>query len=163
MLWATENGVTDGITSTLFGPDNICTRAQIITFLWRALGSPKPETSTHPFTDVPGTAYYADALLWATENRFVKGTSATTFSPDAPCTRAQAVTLLFRAIGTQATADLPFTDVADDAYYAQAVQWAAQNGVTNGVTKQRFGPDLHCKRAQIITMLYRVFKDASYS
>ena len=138
-------------------PNASCTRAQIVTFLWRASGSPEPKTASNPFTDVAANAYYCKAVLWAVENGITTGTSATTFSPDAPCTRAQGVTFLWRANGSKAaSAAASFTDVASDAYYAPAVAWAAEQNVTSGVGNGLFSSDTICTRAQIVSMLYRL-------
>lgn len=155
--WAVEKGVTNGISETLFGPDQACTRAQIVTFLWRAAGSPEPKSGS-TFADVAADAYYAKAVAWAVENGITKGTSETTFSPDETCTRAQGVTFLYRALGKLAAAQAGFTDVAADSYYADAVNWAAENGVTNGISETLFGPDGSCTRAQIVTFLYRAYQ-----
>ena len=152
--WAVEKGVTNGVIETLFGPDQACTRAQIVTFLWRAAGSPEPKSGSS-FADVAADAYYAKAVAWAVENGITKGTSETTFSPDETCTRAQGVTFLYRALGKLAAAQAGFTDVAADSYYADAVNWAAENGVTKGISETLFGPDGSCTRAQIVTFLYR--------
>ena len=154
VLWAAENGVTDGVTATLFAPDAPCTRAQIVTFLWRAAGSPEP-VGTSAFTDVPASAYYAKAVAWAVENGITTGTSDTTFSPDAPCTRGQSVTFLYRARKGAASASANFTDVPAGAYYAAPVAWAVENGITNGTGKTTFSPDAPCTRAEIVTFLYR--------
>lgn len=155
--WAVEKGVTNGVSETLFGPDQACTRAQIVTFLWRAAGSPEPKSGSS-FTDVAADAYYAKAVAWAVENGITKGTSETTFHPDETCTRAQGVTFLYRALGKLAAAQAGFTDVAADSYYADAVNWAAENGVTNGISETLFGPDGSCTRAQIVTFLYRAYQ-----
>ena len=154
VLWAVENGVTDGVTATLFAPDASCTRAQIVTFLWRAAGSPEP-VGTSAFTDVPASAYYAKAVAWAVENGITTGTSDTTFSPDAPCTRGQSVTFLYRARKGAASASTIFTDVPAGAYYAAPVAWAVENDITNGTGKTTFSPDVPCTRAEIVTFLYR--------
>ena len=154
VLWAAENGVTDGVTATLFAPDAPCTRAQIVTFLWRAAGSPEP-VGTSAFTDVPANAYYAKAVAWAVENGITTGTSDTTFSPDAPCTRGQSVTFLYRARKGAASASANFTDVPAGTYYAAPVAWAVENGITNGTGKTTFSPDAPCTRAEIVTFLYR--------
>lgn len=157
--WATDNAITKGMTDTTFGPDLICTRAQAVTFLWRAAGSPVPQSTDMPFTDVPSSAYYHDAVLWAVENGITTGTSAATFSPDATCSRAQIVTLLWRAQSAPTTdGALPFTDVADDAYYADAVLWAVTEEVTKGTSDTTFSPDADCTRAQIVTFLWRALK-----
>lgn len=155
--WAVEKGITTGTSATTFSPNASCTRAQIVTFLWRASGSPEPKTASNPFTDVATNAYYCKAVLWAVENGITTGTSATTFSPDALCTRAQGVTFLWRANGSKAaSAATSFTDVASDAYYAPAVAWAAEQNVTGGVGNGLFSPDTTCTRAQIVSMLYRL-------
>lgn len=155
--WAVEKGITTGTSATTFSPNASCTRAQIVTFLWRASGSPEPKTASNPFTDVAANAYYCKAVLWAVENGITTGTSATTFSPDSPCTRAQGVTFLWRANGSKAaSAAASFTDVASDAYYAPAVAWAAEQNVTGGVGNGLFSPDTTCTRAQIVSMLYRL-------
>ena len=155
--WAVEKGVTNGVSETLFGPDQACTRAQIVTFLWRAAGSPEPKSGS-TFADVAADAYYAKAVAWAVENGITKGTSETTFHPDETCTRAQGVTFLYRALGKLAAAQAGFTDVAADSYYADAVNWAAENGVTKGISETLFGPDGSCTRAQIVTFLYRAYQ-----
>ena len=154
VLWAVENGVTDGVTATLFAPDASCTRAQIVTFLWRAAGSPEP-VGTSAFTDVPASAYYAKAVAWAVENGITTGTSDTTFSPDAPCTRGQSMTFLYRARKGAANASTGFTDVPAGAFYAAPVAWAVENGITNGTSTATFSPDAPCTRAEIVTFLYR--------
>ena len=155
--WAVEKGITTGTSATTFSPNASCTRAQIVTFLWRASGSPEPKTASNPFTDVAANAYYCKAVLWAVENGITTGTSATTFSPDAPCTRAQGVTFLWRANGSKAaSAAASFTDVASDAYYAPAVAWAAEQNVTGGVGNGLFSPNTTCTRAQNVSMLYRL-------
>lgn len=155
--WAVEKGITTGTSATTFSPNASCTRAQIVTFLWRASGSPEPKTASNPFTDVAANAYYCKAVLWAVENGITTGTSATTFSPGAPCTRAQGVTFLWRANGSKAaSAAASFTDVASDAFYAPAVAWAAEQNVTGGVGNGLFSPDTTCTRAQIVSMLYRL-------
>lgn len=155
--WAVEKGITTGTSATTFSPNASCTRAQIVTFLWRASGSPEPKTASNPFTDVAANAYYCKAVLWAVENGITTGTSATTFSPGAPCTRAQGVTFLWRANGRKAaSAAASFTDVASDAYYAPAVAWAAEQNVTGGVGNGLFSPNTTCTRAQIVSMLYRL-------
>lgn len=155
--WAVEKGVTNGVSETLFEPDQACTRAQIVTFLWRAAGSPEPQSGSS-FADVAADAYYAKAVAWAVENGITKGTSETTFHPDETCTRAQGVTFLYRALGKLAAAQAGFTDVAADSYYADAVNWAAEKGVTNGISETLFGPDGSCTRAQIVTFLYRAYQ-----
>ncbi len=155
VLWAVENGVTEGTSATTFSPDMSCTRAQMVTFLWRAAGSPEPVTTTNPFTDVNSGVYYYDAVLWAVEQGITSGTSATTFAPDATCTRAQTVTFLYRAAGSPAVSGGSFSDVSADAYYADAVVWAVSGGVTVGTSDTTFSPDMNCTRAQIVTFMYR--------
>ena len=157
--WAVENGITQGTDDTHFSPDGICTRAQAATFLWRAAGSPKPETRTMPFTDVPAGSYYYDAVLWAVENGITKGTSNTTFSPDATCSRAQIVAFLWRSEKSPAVGTAnPFADVKSTAYYADAVLWAVKEDITKGTTNTTFSPDADCTRAQIVTFLWRCKK-----
>lgn len=158
VLWAVGNGITTGTSANTFSPDDPCTRAQIVTFLWRTAGSPEPETGSNPFRDVSASAYYYKAVLWAVENGVTKGTSDTTFSPDAPCTRGQSVTFLYRAIGTNAGISTAFRDVAATAFYAEAVAWAVKYDVTNGIAAGLFGPDRTCTRAQIVTFLYRAYR-----
>lgn len=155
VLWAVENDVTNGTSATTFSPDMACTRAQMVTFLWRAAGSPAPTSTTNPFTDVSSSAYYYDAVLWAVENDVTKGTSATTFSPDMTVTRGQTVTFLYRNAGSPVVSGTSFSDVAADAYYADAVVWAVSEGVTNGTSATTFSPNAACTRAQIVTFLYR--------
>ena len=155
VAWAVENDITTGTSATTFGPDIICTRAQMVTFLWRAAGSPEPESTVNPFTDVSAGAYYYDAVLWAVEQGITNGTSASTFSPDATVTRGQTVTFLWRYDGSTAVSGSSFVDVAADAYYADAVTWAASEGVTTGTSATTFSPDNDCTRAQIVTFLYR--------
>ena len=157
--WAVENGITKGTDDTHFSPDGICTRAQAVTFLWRAAGSPKPETRTMPFTDVPVGSYYYDAVLWAVENGITKGTSDTTFSPNMTCTRAQIVAFLWRSEKSPAAGTAnPFADVKSDAYYADAVLWAVKENITKGTTSTTFSPNVDCTRAQIVTFLWRCKK-----
>ena len=156
ILWAAKNGVTQGKTATTFGPSDPCTRGQIVTFLWRAAGSPAAKgTATVPADVAPGSYCY-DAVAWALENGITKGTTDTTFSPDAPCTRGQAVTFLFRAQGGSASgAATAFTDVAAGSYCADAVAWAVESGVTKGTTATTFSPEDPCTRGQIVTFLFR--------
>ena len=157
--WAVGNGITQGTDDTHFSPDGICTRAQAVTFLWRAAGSPKPETRTMPFTDVPAGSYYYDAVLWAVENDITKGTSDTTFSPNMTCTRAQIVAFLWRSEKSPAAGtDNPFADVKSAAYYADAVLWAVKENITRGTTNTTFSPDADCTRSQIVTFLWRCKK-----
>ena len=157
--WAVENGITKGTDDTHFSPNGICTRAQAVTFLWRAAGSPAPKTGKMPFTDVPEGSYYYDAVLWAVENGITFGTSETTFSPNMACSRAQIVTLLWRSEKSPAAgSNNPFTDVSADTYYYDAVLWAAENEITKGTTNTTFSPDKDCTRAQIVTFLWRCKK-----
>ena len=153
--WAQEKGITDGISSNLFGPKQPCTRSQIVTFLWRAAGSPEPKGTAAGMTDVVTGSYYAKAVAWAVENGITTGTAEGTFSPDATCTRAQAVTFLARAQNAKATGKTAFSDVPADSYFADAVAWAQANGVTTGTSETTFSPDNDCTRAQIVTFLYR--------
>ena len=155
--WAAENNITGGIGNGLFGPELTCSRGQIVTFLWRAAGSPEP-TVLSTFTDVASDAYYAKAVAWAVENGVTNGTSATTFSPDDPCTRGQAVTFLWHALGQLTGDKASFSDVPADSYFAQAVAWAAANGVTTGVGNNLFAPGGDCTRAQIVTFLWRAYR-----
>ena len=158
--WAVENGITNGVSSDRFDPDGLCTRAQIVTFLWRAAGSPAPKSTGHNFTDVKTGSYYEQAVLWAVENGITVGTSSTTFSPDATCTRAQAVTFLYRASGSPAVSgSAAFSDVATDAYYADAVAWAEKKGITTGIGGGLFGSNNDCTRAQIVTFLWRAMAE----
>ena len=153
--WAVENGVTTGVTDTIFAPGNPCTRAQTVTFLWRAAGMPQAANRVNPFTDVSVNDYYYEAVLWAVENGITGGTTATTFSPNATCTRAQVVTFLWRYSKEDASILPMFTDVAEGDYYYGAVAWAVENGVTTGVTDTTFAPGNPCTRGQIVTFLYR--------
>lgn len=155
--WAVENGITTGVGNDLFAPEQPCTRAQIVTFLWRAAGSPEPKAMSS-FADVSTDAYYAKAVAWAVENGITTGTGDGKFSPDATCTRAQSVTFLFRAIGKLVDSKAEFSDVLTDSYYANAVAWAVENGVTNGIGDGLFGPDNSCTRAQIVTFLFRAYQ-----
>ena len=156
--WASENGVTGGIGENLFGANLPCTRAQIVTFLWRAAGSPEPKGMSG-FVDVSADAYYAKAVAWAVEEGIVSGTSATTFSPDAVCTRAQSVAFLYRAFGEKVNKAAGFSDVSADAYYADAVAWAVGNGVASGIGGGLFAPDQDCARGQIVAFLYRAYQN----
>ena len=156
--WASENGVTGGIGENLFDANLPCTRAQIVTFLWRAAGSPEPKGMSG-FVDVSADAYYAKAVAWAVEQGIVSGTSATTFSPDAVCTRAQSVAFLYRAFGEKVNKAAGFSDVSADAYYADAVAWAVENGVASGIGGGLFAPDQNCARGQIVAFLYRAYQN----
>ena len=159
VAWAVENGITTGTAEGTFSPDATCTRAQAVTFLWRAAGSPTPKTKLMPFPDVPVGSYYWNAVLWAIEQGITEGTSYLTFSPNDSCTRAQIVTFLWRAKGNPAVSgSAPFTDVPPDAYYAAAVTWAEKNGITGGIGNGLFGSNNTCTRAQIVTFLYRAMK-----
>ena len=155
VIWAVSEGITSGTTATTFSPNTPCTRAQAVTFLWRAAGAPQP-ASMSSFADVPADSYYAKAVAWAVEPGITKGTSDTTFSPNVACTRAQIITFLWRSQKSPAAgSDNPFSDVAADAYYADAVLWAAENGITGGTTATTFSPNADCTRAQIVTFLFR--------
>lgn len=156
--WAVAKKITEGIGNKLFGSNDPCTRAQIVTFLWRAAGSPGPKTMSG-FSDVPADSYYAKAVAWAVENGITGGTGDGKFSPDATCTRAQAVTFLYRASGMPAVSgNAAFSDVATNAYYAAAVKWAEKNGITGGIGGGLFGSDNNCTRAQIVTFLFRAYQ-----
>ena len=157
VLWARENGITSGTDATHFSPGKICTRAQVVTFLWRAAGSPEPASSVSPFSDVSKSSYYYKAVLWAVEQGITSGMGNNRFAPDDTCTRAQVVTFLYRAAGSPAvySGSNPFTDVRSGDYYYNAVRWAVQNGITSGVDSTHFGPGTKCSRAQVVTFLYR--------
>ena len=155
--WAVDKGITNGLSDTMFGPYESCTRAQIVTFLWRAAGSPEPKTASS-FTDVPANAYYAKAVAWAVENGITNGMTATMFAPDATCTRGQSVTFLYRALKGTASGSTNFTDVQSDAFYADAINWAVANNVTNGTSNTTFSPNADCTRAEIVTFLYRAYQ-----
>ena len=156
--WAVGEGITGGTSATTFSPYNVCTRAQAVTFLWRADGSPKPESSRNPFTDVKAGSYYYDAVLWAVEQGITSGTTPTTFSPDATCTRGQIVTFLYHSWGDpEVETRASFRDVPAGAYYADPVNWAADWGVTGGTSATTFSPNAFCTRAQIVTFLYRSY------
>ena len=158
--WAVEKGITTGTDATHFSPDGICTRAQAVTFLWRAAGSPAAKSAVMPFADVKAGSYYYDAVLWAVENGITKGTSDTMFSPDANCSRAQIVTFLWRSQKSPAAGTAnPFTDVKASAYYADAVLWAVKEDVTKGTTNTTFSPDANCTRAQIVTFIWRALAE----
>ena len=155
--WAVDKDVTNGLTDTMFGPYESCTRTQIVTFLWRAAGSPEPRTASS-FTDVPASAYYAKAVAWAIENGITNGMTETTFAPNATCTRGQSVTFLYRALKGTASGSTNFTDVKSDAFYADAINWAVANNVTNGTSNTTFSPNADCTRAEIVTFLYRAYQ-----
>ena len=163
VYWAYEHDpqITKGTSDTLFSPNRGCTRAQVVTFLWRAMGEPEPEKKDNPFTDVAKGQYYYDAVLWAVEKGITTGTSATTFRPDQTCTRGQIVTFLWRAMGKPApkTANNPFTDVPAGQYYYDAVLWAVESGVTTGTSATKFSPNSTCTRGQIVTFLWRALPE----
>ena len=152
------NNVTAGTSATTFSPNAHCSRAQVVTFLWRAAGSPEPVSTTNPSTDVPANSYYKTAVLWAVENGITAGTGANKFSPNATCTRAQIVTFLWAYAGRPeaVTGQNPFEDVKDGEYYANAVLWAFEHGITAGTSASSFGTDTVCSRAQVVTFLYRM-------
>lgn len=156
--WAVKSGVTNGLSDTMFGPYESCTRAQIVTFLWRAVGSPEPKATTSAMTDLNPNAYYYKAVLWAIENGITDGMTETTFAPDATCTRGQSVTFLYRALGKKVESSASFTDVKSDAFYADAINWAVANNVTNGTSNTTFSPNADCTRAEIVTFLYRAYQ-----
>ncbi len=157
VVWAIENGITDGTSDTTFSPNANCTRAQVVTFLWRAFGCPAPTNNANPFHDVAADSYYYDAVLWAVEKGITDGVSADTFASGSICTRAQIVTFMLRAAGGSAPSDTGthFKDVASDTYYYDAVAWAVENGITDGTGDTTFTPDGNCTRAQIVTFLWR--------
>ncbi len=157
VLWAVANNVTNGTSDSTFSPDEGCTRAQVVTFLWRAAGKPDPASSKSPFNDVKEGAYYYNAVLWAVEKGITNGTSGKTFSPDETCTRAQIVTFLWRYEEQPAPAGTsnPFADVKPSAYFGSAVLWAVERGITNGTSATTFDPEDTCTRAQVVTFLYR--------
>lgn len=155
VAWAYANGIVAGTSATTFAPEKSCTRAEAVTFLWRAAGQPAATITSHSFTDVNENAYYYKALLWGVENGIVYGTSTTTFEPDTVCNRAQIATFLYRASGASGSGSHSFTDVVAGSYYADAVAWAAANGITAGVTATSFAPGQNCNRAQMVTFLYR--------
>ena len=156
VAWAVGRGVTNGMSETLFGPDAVCTRGQVVTFLWRAKGCPEPKRTANPFADVAAGAYYCKAVLWAVENGITDGASPTTFCPEAPCTRAHVVTFLWRAKGMPAArGSSPFADVPAGTYYTSAVIWAVSQGITDGTSDRAFSPDADCTRGQIVTFLFR--------
>ena len=153
--WAVANGITEGTSADTFSPGASCTRAQMVTFLWRAAGSPAPKSAANPFKDISANDYYYEAVLWAVENGITSGTGADTFSPGATVTRGQTVTFLHRAAGSPLAGSSAFSDVSDSAYYAKAVAWAAENGITSGTGNSKFTPNAACTRGQIVTLLYR--------
>ncbi|MBQ5468198.1 MAG: S-layer homology domain-containing protein, partial [Oscillospiraceae bacterium] len=154
--WAAENGIANGTAPYIFSPDGECTRAQVVTFLWRAAGCPEPAETEIRFSDVQQNAYYAKAVRWAVENQITNGTGGGKFSPDKVCTRAEVVTFLYRSEGSpRATGASPFRDVNESDYFYTAVIWAVKNGITKGVSKTAFAPEAICSRAQVVTFLYR--------
>ena len=156
VLWAHENGISNGMDDTHFIPTGMCNRAQIVTFLWRAMGKPAPTTTVNPFVDVIERDFFYDAVLWAHENGITNGVDATHFNPTGECNRAQAVTFLWRAVGEpESTADVDFTDVQPGQFYSAAVAWAFEKGITNGMGDGTFGVLESCNRAQVVTFLYR--------
>jgi len=156
VAWAAKSKITAGVTATMFAPDKTCTRAEIVSFLWRAAGSPEPKSASNPFTDVDSSAYYYKAVMWAVEEGITAGTSETTFSPDKTCTRAEAMAFLHRSEGSPAASGVgSFTDVPADAYYTNAVAWAVKSEITAGTSETTFSPDKTCTRAEIVTFLYR--------
>ena len=159
VAWAVNNGITNGMTDTTFGPDIPCSRGQVVTFLWRAAGSPAPKSATCNFTDVTPSAYYYNAMLWAVENGITTGTSQTTFAPNDTCTRGQVVTFLWRTAGkaTPSSTTCNFTDVSLSAFYYNAMLWAVENGITTGTSQTSFAPNASCTRAQVVTFLYRTY------
>ena len=156
--WAVDKGITNGLSDTMFGPYESCTRAQIVTFLWRAAGSPEPKATTSAMTDLNPNAYYYKAVLWAIENGITDGMTETTFAPNATCTRGQSVTFLHRVLKGTASGSTNFTDVKSDAFYADAINWAVANNVTNGTSNTTFSPNADCTRAEIVTFLYRAYQ-----
>lgn len=153
--WAVDQEITTGTSDLTFGPDDTCTRAQAVTFLWRAAGAPAPSDDRNPFRDVGADAYYHDAVLWAVENGITSGTGDAVFSPDESCSRAQIVTFLYRQAGSPSVGGGSFTDVQPDSYYAPAVRWAVAQDITSGTSGTTFSPESDCTRAQIVTFLYR--------
>ena len=161
VMWAIENGITNGTSATTFGPNDQCMRAHVVTFLWRAVGCPEPTRTDNPFVDVKPGDFYYKPVLWALENGITSGMDATHFGPTAYCNRAQVVTYLYRTMGSPAVdaSKNPFTDVAAGSFYEKPVLWAVENAITNGLSATSFGPDSICNRAQIVTFLYRAFVD----
>ena len=160
VLWAVEKEITNGATADTFNPNGECQRAAVVTFLWRAAGSPEPTTTENIFTDVNETDFFYKAVLWAVEKGITNGLTADTFGPYALCNRAQVVTFLYRAMGTPevTSTNNPFTDVTATAWYGPAVLWAVEKGITNGMSATEFGTNSTCNRAQVVTFLYRAYK-----
>ena len=161
VLWAVEEGITSGTTATTFHPGGVCVRAQVVTFLWRAAGSPEPDSAVNPFVDVAMDEYYCKAVMWAYEQGITAGMDETHFAPSAECTRAQVVTFLWRYLGQPqpTVTGHPFTDVAEDQFCFVPMLWAVENGITSGMTATTFAPNAICNRAQVVTFLYRAFAD----
>jgi hypothetical protein len=159
VLWATESGITSGISATRFGSDDQCLRSHVATFLWRAAGSPEPVSTSHPFTDVRSSDYFYNPVLWAVENGITSGVSPDRFGADDVCNRYQVVFFLWRAAGSPepTTTDNPFTDVQSSDFFYKAVLWAVENGITSGISATQFGPNNPCTRAQVVTFLYRAY------
>ena len=158
VLWAVEKGITTGTSATAFDPNGQCMRAVVVTFLWRAAGSPEPTRNENPFADVKESDFYYKAVLWAVENGVTNGLSADAFGPTALCNRAQVVTFLWRAMGQpDSSAEVSFTDVKDGQFYTTAVAWAVEKGITNGISATEFGVGGICNRAQVVTFLYRTY------
>ncbi len=155
--WAVQKGITSGTSPTTFSPGKTCSRAEIVTFLWRSANSPVPQSGSNPFRDVSSDKYYYNAVLWAVENHITSGTSATTFGPNDPCTRGQIVTFLWNFAGKlePQSANNPFSDVADGRYYSKAVLWAVERGITSGTDAAHFAPQKTCSRAEAVTFLHR--------
>ena len=159
VLWAVGHNITAGTDATHFSPNDTCTRAQVVAFLWRAAGNPEPKTTSNPFVDVPANSYYYKAVLWAVENGIVYGTDTTHFSPKAPCTRAQVVCFLYRYQNSPSHGTgNPFVDVIGGKYYYDAVLWAAENGIVYGTDTTHFSPNDSCTRGQVVCFLYRLLK-----
>ena len=159
--WAVYNKITTGTSATKFSPDATCTRAQVVTFLWRSVGSPTPKQTSCPFTDISKDDYFYHAVLWAVEQGITTGTSATKFSPNDPCTRSQVVTFLWRSANkpAPATQNCPFTDVPNGSFYYKATLWAVEEGITTGTGAGKFSPEARCTRSQVVTFLYRFLED----
>jgi len=161
VLWAAEKDITKGVDATHFGPEQACSRAQVVAFLWRAAGFPEPVSAANPFSDVKESDFFYKAVLWAVEQGITSGVSADRFDPNAPCTRAQVVTFLWRAMGSRACDSEPaFADIQPGQYYSTAVAWALETGITSGLGGNLFGPETVCNRAQVVTFLYRAYNEA---
>ena len=159
VLWAVEKGITTGTSKNHFAPERTCSRAEVVTFLWRAAGSPEPTTTANPFADVPAGSFYEKAVLWAVEKGVTNGVDSNHFNPAGTCLRAEVVTFLWRAKGSPASStEITFTDVPAESFYANAVAWALEKGVTNGTSATTFGAAEACTRAQVVTFLYRAYK-----